>query len=559
MEYVRTSPWSLLSSHAVNDPRTLDSCLEHTNRSLHVIFIGDSNSALQHQMFDRFFSRSKLPLKTTKIQPGGGGLFVSVKNTIEQLRELALVEATDYFVIFNAGLHDIMFCEQQWQKDRAPLFRPDANFSCAELYRESLTELVTAVAAFPARLRVWQTTTAGWPKWGNYGFAWPADYQSLPKDPTAVAHWNEVAWEVLQPFSNEIAIMDAYWLTLSRPDHRELGSIGKHLAHAGPQVYSVLMRKWAMLILQSICPSDKSSSSSLTVTTRTATTTIANTTRSASTSTSATPLSSPLVSYPWQWIHPTKTGTSFANVLYMLGCPEDYSANWTESELDYHTTHPKLGIRNASLECKQRWKHGKGYDETQGKGYDWGKTRPLRPRWWLGEHAYRNPSLPDEQLFMTLRDPVDRMISQLFFKRQTNAKTDSEIAQAILQNKRFNSTHFAHHMTSFLFPLAKQQHHSGSLESLTKKACQVVQNMAWVGFVDDFERSVCLLHSRFHFPHHPVEMMNNRPTAGRNKQINVTAVGILVRKQSTILDDGVYNCARERFHRELEQWAPHCI
>jgi hypothetical protein len=300
-------------------------------------------------------------------------------------------------------------------------------------------------------------------------------------------------------------------------------------------------------------------SSSSTVTTRTATTTIANTTRSASTSTSATPLSSPLVSYPWQWIHPTKTGTSFANVLYMLGCPEDYSANWTESELDYHTTHPKLGIRNASLECKQRWKHGKGYDETQGKGYDWGKTRPLRPRWWLGEHAYRNPSLPDEQLFMTLRDPVDRMISQLFFKRQTNAKTDSEIAQAILQNKRFNSTHFAHHMTSFLFPLAKQQHHSGSLESLTKKACQVVQNMAWVGFVDDFERSVCLLHSRFHFPHHPVEMMNNRPTAGRNKQINVTAVGILVRKQSTILDDGVYNCARERFHRELEQWAPHCI
>jgi hypothetical protein len=294
-------------------------------------------------------------------------------------------------------------------------------------------------------------------------------------------------------------------------------------------------------------------SSSSTVTTRTAITTIANTTRSASTSTStsATPLSSPLASYPWQWIHPIKTGTSFANVLYMLGCPEDYRANWTQSELDHHTTHPELGIRRASLECKQRWKDG--------KGYDWGKTRPLRPIWWLGDHAYRNPSLADEQIFMTLRDPVDRMISQLFYKRQTNAKTDSEMAQAILQNKRFNSTHFAHHMTTFLFPPAEQQHHSGSLESLTKKACQVVQNMAWVGFVDDFERSVCLLHSRFHFPHHPVEMMNNRPTAGRNKQINVTAVGILVRNQSTILDDGVYNCARERFHRELEQWAPHCI
>ena len=148
-----------------------------------------------------------------------------------------------------------------WRKHRAPLIHnvSDIDFSCVQLYRESLTELVTAVAAFPASLRVWQTTTAGWPKWGNYGVAWPADkWQVLPSDPTAIAHWNNVAWEVLLPFSNEIAVMDAYWLTLSRPDHREsdrLNSLGKHMVHAGPQVYYVLMRKWAMMILQTICPS----------------------------------------------------------------------------------------------------------------------------------------------------------------------------------------------------------------------------------------------------------------------------------------------------------------
>jgi hypothetical protein len=266
MEYVPTS-CSLMPARATKDPRTLDSCRErgqkydnnnHTNRSLHVIFIGDSNFRLQHAMFNNFFGRT---LETTRITTEGG-LVVTLPDIQKRLQELAVVAATDYFVIFNSGLHDLdKFCQKSWRKFRAPLIHnvSDEEFSCVQLYRESLTELVTAVAAFPARLRVWQTTTAGWPKWGNYGVAWPADqWQVLPVDPTAVAHFNNVAWEVLQPFSNEIAVMDAYWLTLSRPDHREsnaFNSLGKHLVHAGPQVYYVLMRKWAMMILQTICPS----------------------------------------------------------------------------------------------------------------------------------------------------------------------------------------------------------------------------------------------------------------------------------------------------------------
>jgi hypothetical protein len=278
MEYVPTS-CSFMPARATKDPRTLESCRErgrkydnkndknNTNRSLHVIFIGDSNFRLQQTMFDRFFGQK---LKTTRITTEGG-LVVTLPNIQKRLQDLAVAATestatsaigTDYFVIFNAGLHDLdKFCQKSWRKHRAPLIHnvSDDDFSCVQLYRESLTKLVTAVANFPARLRVWQTTTAGWPKWGNYGVAWPADeWQVLPIDPTAVAHWNNVAWEVLQPFSNEIAVMDAYWLSLSRPDHRESdrsNSLGKHLVHAGPQVYYVLMRKWAMMILQTICPS----------------------------------------------------------------------------------------------------------------------------------------------------------------------------------------------------------------------------------------------------------------------------------------------------------------
>jgi hypothetical protein len=222
-----------------------------------VLFIGDSNLLLQQIMFREFFGNS---LETTRISTEGG-LVVTLPNITKRLKQLAL-EPQDYFVIFNAGLHDInKFCQKDWRHYRAPLIHnvSDADFSCLRYYRESLTELVAAVAAFPARLRVWQTTTAAWPKWGNFGVAWPADnYQVLPSDTSTILHWNEVAWEVLQPYSNEIAVMDAYWLTLSRPDHRESDRnnvIGKHLVHAGPQVYYVLTRKWAMLILQTICPS----------------------------------------------------------------------------------------------------------------------------------------------------------------------------------------------------------------------------------------------------------------------------------------------------------------
>jgi hypothetical protein len=271
VEYVPTS-CSLLSERALREPGTLASCrAAHTgsaNKSLHVIFIGDSSSRTQADMFDRFFGRGKLTsksrhhsamhdrlygpgqLKTTWLSTEGGLTVETVQNIQKELRKLATAVVTkaksksstetDYFILFHAGLDDL-------ERTRVSV----------QQYRDSLTVLVTAVAAFPARLRVWQTTPVPGGhshKWGNYGVAWPADqwqHLTLPRaDPAAIDHWNRVAWEVLQPFldsnkrNGEIAVVDAYWLTLSRPDHR-----------GGPHIYSVLMRKWATLILETICPS----------------------------------------------------------------------------------------------------------------------------------------------------------------------------------------------------------------------------------------------------------------------------------------------------------------
>jgi hypothetical protein len=50
----------------------------------------------------------------------------------------------------------------------------------------------------------------------------------------------------------DIPVLDSYWLTLARPDHREVdvdNSIGKHLVHAGPQVYDSLVRQWVTTFL----------------------------------------------------------------------------------------------------------------------------------------------------------------------------------------------------------------------------------------------------------------------------------------------------------------------
>ena len=280
IQYVPTT-CSLLSVKAALAPKTLKRCRDNgkkkrshhnntrhlrnsANRPWHVIFIGDSNMRLQHEMFQPFFGHE---LETTRISTEGG-IVATLATIQDQLKQILEQEKSDidYFVIFNAGLHDLdKFCNAgMWRKYRAPFIHnvSDDDFSCLQLYRETLTELVSTVANFPARVRVWQTTTAGWPKWGNYGVAWPTDrWQLLPADPTAVSVWNEVAWQVLEPFvaTGDVAVMDAYWLSLSRPDHRETdrsNDIGKKLVHAGPHVYSVLMRKWAMLILHAICPNE---------------------------------------------------------------------------------------------------------------------------------------------------------------------------------------------------------------------------------------------------------------------------------------------------------------
>lgn len=262
--------------------------------------------------------------------------------------------------------------------------------------------------------------------------------------------------------------------------------------------------------------------------------------------------------FPWQWIHPRKTGTSFGNALYMLACPEEY--NQTLANVRRHSMHPKHGLGGGSKTCRQKWKHGYQYTKL-----DRPKERymKIRGQWWLGEHARRNTSLTNAQLFMTLREPVDRIISHLFhmgslqrFKNNQNKTADTAlVARHVIRAKAEHAR-----MTSFLFPPNTTRQ---ALHALVHQACRVVDDMAWVGFTEHFDESVCLLHARFdnvtNFPRHPAELTNMRPGAQHNATaLNVTRVGELVRQQVTLVDDTLYQCALKRFQRDLQQFAPHC-
>jgi hypothetical protein len=220
---------------------------DKNKQHLHIVYIGDSNMRKQHQLFESLL----VDVQTTYI-PTNQGLLLrlpEIQQTLERLQESS-VQGVKFYIIFNSGLHDIaQLCSKRWTKKRKTYLTAVDGVSCVDQYRQSLTVLVDMLQLFPAELTVFQTTTAGWQKWGNFGFSWdPSALQTLPFDISSCAHFNTIASSIMQ--KARIPVIDAYWLTLARPDHREVdatNSIGKHLVHAGPLVYDALLRQWVAL------------------------------------------------------------------------------------------------------------------------------------------------------------------------------------------------------------------------------------------------------------------------------------------------------------------------
>ena len=267
-----------------------------TKQQLIVIFIGDSVMRIQKNMFDGYLKNIDsdiITIKTIMIELYTGYrrceklVGPNVQKSLQDIKKEYNIgdgpankdSSTKVAILFNTGLHDIhRLCGQEFTKDRLEYLptNDDAKrvdlikgtFKCIDEYKSILQDFTKIIEEFPAKLRVFQSTTAGWPKYGNYNIEWPTHRgQNLPLSPDIVSYYNEFSYNVLlekqrglsQHINNDdnhqdgIHIMDGYWITYSRPDNREIGDIGHKLSHPGLEVQSAMVRIWIMLLLEKVC------------------------------------------------------------------------------------------------------------------------------------------------------------------------------------------------------------------------------------------------------------------------------------------------------------------
>ncbi len=233
------------------------------DKTFHVIFVGDSVMRVQKDRFDEMVQH--LPnMKTSYVSLHGGF------RRVEKLEETFPIKLADIerraaqdtkILLFNTGLHDIhRLCGNEWKEDRYTYLDKEildsGTFSCMKEYRAVIHDFALVMEKFDADLKIFQTTTAAWPKYGNYGFEWPLGGQVMPVTPDFVPIFNEIALDVMtKQHRDSFQIMDGYWITYSRPDNREIGTVGSKLSHPGLEVQSAMSRIFAMLILEKFCSS----------------------------------------------------------------------------------------------------------------------------------------------------------------------------------------------------------------------------------------------------------------------------------------------------------------
>lgn len=226
----------------------------YTNKTnAHGVFVGDSVMRLQHELFQSTFPNMKTTFLSTS-----GGIVQMIHNVTTELQSLAQVYPDQrLLLLFNTGLHDItQLCSRVGRDDRANyITESDSIFSCTAQYHRSFQQFVNFIEQYPADLRVFQSTTAGWPRYGNYDIEWlKNETQSLALTSNMVAHFNEIAYTILLNNKHtSIQIMDAYWLTYARPDNRQAGlkkNTKKRLVHPGEEVLRTMVRNWILILVE---------------------------------------------------------------------------------------------------------------------------------------------------------------------------------------------------------------------------------------------------------------------------------------------------------------------
>ena len=267
MEYTYNSKCRLLPETSFHTERDDQRFFSQCPETIHIVYIGDSVLRIQMETLQQFLEGSA-SVRFHFLSLHGGyrrNQILGPANIEAFLRDVQHQAAPKdrIVLLFNTGLHDIhRLCGTEFAADRLDYLPSEpltaGTFTCVDEYRTVLRDFFRTIQEFPAHLKVFQSTTAAWPKYGNYGIGWAPQPERMPLVSDFSALFNEIAFEVLAEHSTTtedttITVMDGYWITYPRPDNRESGDIGKKLSHPGMEVLSVMTRKWAMLISDTAC------------------------------------------------------------------------------------------------------------------------------------------------------------------------------------------------------------------------------------------------------------------------------------------------------------------
>jgi len=210
-----------------------DECSGPRNK-IHIVYIGDSVLRVQKDMLQGLLKNVPTQqVELTFLSLHGGyrkNEVLGPANVEKFLKDLQLKNkgckrfqtgCDDVVILFNTGLHDIhRLCSSEYRDERPSYLDKDrlssGSFHCVNEYRALLKDFIEKINGFPAALKVFQTTTAAWPKYGNFGIQWSANAQSMILLSDFCEYFNNIAFEVLADYKHsDIQIMDGYWITYS--------------------------------------------------------------------------------------------------------------------------------------------------------------------------------------------------------------------------------------------------------------------------------------------------------------------------------------------------------
>ena len=239
-------------------------------RPPHVVLLGDSTMRMQYLALHTWLLEQQLSGWRLSYVELLDGMAVNLARALATMRAVAAdTDANTHRLVvhFNSGLHDIdKYCGNMgWAK----AFRKSHGFAldtgdCVAEYGVRLGTLRDGVRALAPALAVFRTSTAGWPKWGNWGFAFnnaASAAQPYTSSPRFVSRFNAEAHRVMADSAAaaaDVVVLDAFAPSLPRADHtqRTTLEIGKHMVHHGREVVVLQNLQLLHVILAELWPAE---------------------------------------------------------------------------------------------------------------------------------------------------------------------------------------------------------------------------------------------------------------------------------------------------------------